>query len=572
MKTSSLFHARHSLYRLIVTTAASLIVGNAGALTFPVTVPGDGGGPGTLRFEITAALAAGPGNTVSFSSLFTATSIQLLGAGELVINKNLTIQGPGATNMLVFDNSGRVFHTTGGATVTISGLTLTGTLQGALGTHGTLGSPSGGPGGSVDGGAILNEMNCLLILSQCMMSNCTAVGGNGGDAFTNQESFAVQGDGGAGGVASGGALANFGDCFLSGCTFVNNSSLAGAGGKGHDSGKGGDGGEADGGAIQDQYGNSTISVISCTFNGNSAVAGTGGTGGAALLGSQNPTAGGAGGKGGDALGGALYVFMGCPDQTCDGLNHCTINGNLCGPGLGGMGGAGADNGANGANGLVGRPEGCGLFFDNAQVLPIGNCIIAGNFSAAGFTAFGPDVGGPFPAPAGIFSNNHNLIGAIDGSSGWLGADLRGSIAAGLLNPLLGPLQINHGQTPTMAPLACSLAIDAGTAQGQVTDQTGQPRTVVVSAIVNGGDGTDIGAYELQSFPVVKLNITVSKGNIVLSWPAPDASCFILQQTTSLVPLVQWNDANNQVNVVGNQNQVVIPLPVNGSLFFQLRHP
>ncbi len=571
MKISSLLQARHSLNRFIVMTAASFVIGNAAALTFPVTVPGDGGGAGTLRSQITAALNNGPGNTVTFSSLLTVTSIGL-GAGELVINKNLTIQGPGATNMLVFNNSGRVFHITGATTATISGLTLTGTLQGAIGTHGTLGSPNGGSGESVDGGAVLNEMNSLLILTQCVMSNCTAIGGNGGDAFTNQESFAVQGDGGPGGAASGGALANFGDCFLSECTFVNDSSLAGVGGKGHDNGKGGDGGEADGGAVQDQYGNSTISVINCTFNGNSAIAGTGGIGGDAFLGSPNPTAGGAGGKGGDALGGALYVFNGCPDSLCDGVNHCTISGNLCGPGFGGLGGAGADAGPAGATGSVGRPEGCGLFFDNAMFLPIGNSIIAGNFSAAGFTAFGPDVGGPFPAPAGITSNNHNLIGAIDGSSGWLGADLRGSIAAGLLNPLLGPLQINHGQTPTMAPLACSLAIDAGTAQGQVMDQTGQSRTVVVSAIVNGGDGTDIGAYELQSFPVVKLNIAVSNGNIILSWPAPDDSCFILQDTTSLVPPVQWNDANNQVNVVGNQNQVVIPLPMNGNLFFRLRHP
>jgi hypothetical protein len=522
-----------------------------------------------LRSQITAALNAGPNNTVTFSSLLTINSIGLT-MGQLVIDKNLTIQGPGATNMLVFNNSGRIFHITSGASVAIYDLTLTGTLLGTNGDNGTATSLSGQPGEIVNGGAILNDLGCIVTVIQCIMSNCTAAGGKGGNAYTNQQSFAEPGNGGDGGSGSGGALANGGDCDLIACTFVNDSSSGGAGGNGHDGGMGGLGGEADGGAVQDDYSGNTLSIINCTFSNDTTTAGTGGMGGNAFNDGVSPANGGPGGNGGNALGGAIYVFQGCPDSSCYGILHCTISGNICGPGLGGFGGSGANGGLNGANGITGVPQGCGLFFNNRKVLPVGNSIIAGNFATSGFTPFGTDVGGPF-IPATITSNNHNLIGQFDGSTGWISNDLRGSIASGTLNPLLGGLQFNQGPTPTMAPLACSPAIDAGAAQGLTFDQAGQNRTVIVFGLVNGSDGTDIGAYELQTLPPVNLGIGQANGNIIISWPAPEFSCYTLQEATNLTPPVLWLDAPDAVNVVGNQNQVIIPEPVNGNLFFQLRH-
>jgi hypothetical protein len=69
------------------------------------------------------------------------------------------------------------------------------------------------------------------------------------------------------------------------------------------------------------------------------------------------------------------------------------------------------------------------------------------------------------------------------------------------NPLLGPLQLNGGQTPTHALLSGSPAIDAGTNfSGLATDQRGPgfARTVDITGIPNLADGTDIGAFELQS--------------------------------------------------------------------------
>ena len=70
-----------------------------------------------------------------------------------------------------------------------------------------------------------------------------------------------------------------------------------------------------------------------------------------------------------------------------------------------------------------------------------------------------------------------------------------------VDPLLGPLADNGGPTLTMAPEPDSPAIDQGTAAGLhvAVDQRGLPRGVDILAIPNpgGGDGTDIGAVELQ---------------------------------------------------------------------------
>ena len=70
------------------------------------------------------------------------------------------------------------------------------------------------------------------------------------------------------------------------------------------------------------------------------------------------------------------------------------------------------------------------------------------------------------------------------------------------DPMLGPLQDNGGPTFTHALLTGSPAIDAGkTSQPATRDQRGAGfvRTFDNASIANanGGDGTDIGAYEVQ---------------------------------------------------------------------------
>jgi hypothetical protein len=68
-----------------------------------------------------------------------------------------------------------------------------------------------------------------------------------------------------------------------------------------------------------------------------------------------------------------------------------------------------------------------------------------------------------------------------------------------VDPLLGPLQMNGGPTPTMKPSGLSPVVDKGNT-GATRDQRGFTRPFDVAAVANavGGNGADIGAVELQS--------------------------------------------------------------------------
>lgn len=85
----------------------------------------------------------------------------------------------------------------------------------------------------------------------------------------------------------------------------------------------------------------------------------------------------------------------------------------------------------------------------------------------------------------------------DGSCGFGKAtDLSGVVAG------LEPLADNGGPTPTHALQAGSLAVDRGSSFGLTVDQRGLPRPSDFGSISNseGGDGSDIGAFELQAPP------------------------------------------------------------------------
>ena len=202
------------------------------------------------------------------------------------------------------------------------------------------------------------------------------------------------------------------------------------------------------------------------------------------------------------FGGAILSFSGTSNIT-----NCTISGNTAnGPG-GGI--AGADtlnitnctiigNSATGS-GLTGGNLGGGIY-SAGGTLNVKSCIIAGNTA----TDAGPDVNGSFN------SAGFNLIGKTDASTGFTAAtDLTGT-SASPLDPELDPngLQDNGGLTKTVLLLAGSPAIDQGTSDGLTgslaEDQRGSgfSRTADDPAVTNavGGDGTDIGAFEVQAAP------------------------------------------------------------------------
>ena len=119
-----------------------------------------------------------------------------------------------------------------------------------------------------------------------------------------------------------------------------------------------------------------------------------------------------------------------------------------------------------------------------------NTIIAKNTAPSG----GPDFNGT------LASQGFNLIGNNSGAT-ITPAQLTDQIgtAGAPIDPLLGPLQNNGGPTQTQALLTNSPALDKGHSSGSNTDQRGFTRPVDNPAIPNatGGDGSDIGAFEVQ---------------------------------------------------------------------------
>ncbi len=287
---------------------------------------------------------------------------------------------------------------------------------------------------------------------------------------------------GPGSPGFGGGIHNAGTLVLTGCTVSGNSATGGMGGENGETAGGGPGGAGSGGGV---YNQGTLTLVACTLSGNSARGGTGG------LADDLNSIGGAGGSG---SGGGVY------NAGTLALTACTLSSNTVTGGLGGDSGFGT--GGNGGNG-----RGGGLA-QTAGSVTVGNTIIAGNSANGGGggsggnagnsgTGIGPDVFGT------VTSSGYNLVGRTDGSSGWVASDLTGTIATPL-NPLLGPLADNGGPTRTIAPLAGSAAIDAGNSFGLTSDQRGRLRPFDNPNVANaaGGDGSDIGAYEISPVVVV----------------------------------------------------------------------
>jgi hypothetical protein len=101
------------------------------------------------------------------------------------------------------------------------------------------------------------------------------------------------------------------------------------------------------------------------------------------------------------------------------------------------------------------------------------------------------------------------------------------------DPQLGPLQANGGLTPTMLPAPTSPAVDQG-GGGTTIDQRGVVRPIDFPSIANapGGDGSDIGAVELQpsnAFSLGKLKKNKKKGTATLEviLPQPSVGTLVL---------------------------------------------
>jgi hypothetical protein len=251
-------------------------------------------GPGSLRQAI---LNAAPGgDTIDFAPSSSPQTINL-SSGELLINKSLTINGPGASQLSI--NGGglsRVFEVAGGVQATLAGLTITGgdghaavvgasrydNSGGAILNWGTLtvssstvsGSSANETGGGIYSAGTLTVSNSIVsgntayraggiyssgtaTLTGCTLTNNTGSGGfpsfflwgtsmawqfGGGGGIWNDATLTISGctlsANYAGGGAGGGGIYNGGSLTVSGSTLSGNSALEYGGGIYNDQGAG----------------------------------------------------------------------------------------------------------------------------------------------------------------------------------------------------------------------------------------------------------------------------------------------------------------------------------------------
>ena len=402
--------------------------------TDPIVTTNADSGAGSLRNAIQDACA---GSTITFDMTpgHVVSPITLTSA-ELVISKNLTIQGPGA-NLLTVQRSTaigtpifRVFNI-GSATVTISGLTIANgnTADGAAG--------GGNPG--VNGGGIINT-GTLTITNSSITGNLTGSGGSNGSGI-----------GGPGG--NGGGIYNSGTLTVTNSTISGN--RTGPGGNGGASGTGGKGGS--GGGIANT---GTLSVVNSTLNDNQA--GSGGNAGSS----------GTGGAGGD--GGAMLSDTGT-------ITNCTISGNQAG-----------DGGTAGDNGAASSGRGGGIFKGTVgPVLNIRNSIIAGNSSPTGpdisgtvnsqdYNLLGSTSGATFTG-----TTTHNIINPNPN----LGALANNGGPTQTMLPLPGSPAVDAGNVSNLPPDTFDLNNNGNTTEPLPVDQRGFPRVININF--------DIGAVEVN---------------------------------------------------------------------------
>jgi hypothetical protein len=303
--------------------------------TITVTTGADAGA-GSLRNAISSATA---GDTITFSAVSTVT----LSSGELVINKNLTIDGDlddnGTADVTIDANyTSRVLSIATGSTVTLDGLVIThGSLSGA-------GGRGGGPSPSADGGSALgagiSNAGTLTINNTSVTANGAGGGGGGGGVASG---YVGGGGGGGGPLINGGSQGvggRGGDAAGGSGNYAGSLGTSGAGGMGggHDGvTMGGKGGATTGGAG---------GVGSFGYS-------TGGAGATATSGPLK-VSGGGGGSGWDAIGKGGGMGVGGIYNAATGtiavIGNSAITNNV---GAGGGGGGGSGTGSNNENGGAG---------------------------------------------------------------------------------------------------------------------------------------------------------------------------------------------------------------------------
>lgn len=459
-------------------------------------------GPGSLRQALALAPDGGKINITGRGKI-TLTS------GELIVNKSVSILGPGAANLEVSgNNASRVFHILPGPTVAISGLKITnGTdpdfffgngggiysdratlvINSCVISHNSGGILSAGSRVELNDSAVTENSRGGIFNGGLMSITRSEISRNLGSGIENGAILTVtdsvirqnQTSGFGGGIfnrrdaanatatitntvvsdnvaSEGGGISNQGAALtLINSTVKNNSATGG------------------GGINNYAVGSSTVTIISSTVSNNTGVgiwnyAGAG----SAILAVTNSTVSSNSGYG-------IYTSGVDDGIALLRLMNSTVSNNGSIPG--------------------GGPSGI-------QNIIINNGVVGGDGNASSTveianTIFNSNLGGSIGSNGTVISLGHNLSNDAAGGDGSTGPGglLNGPGDIRNTNPHLGPLQNNGGPTMTHALLSYSPAIDNGNPNFNpqaftpplLYDQRG-PR---FRRVVNGS--VDIGPFELQ---------------------------------------------------------------------------
>ena len=470
--------------------AAAALPSAASADTYTVTNYFEG--DGSLRNQIAAAEAHPGPDTVAFAPSLTKVIVQ----GQITIDDPaLTVTGNGRTKPEIWAIGDRGFSLTSAAVATFQHMSITeGRPRGNGGNflnEGTLtlddvlvtGGVAVAGGTTGQGGGVYNTGTLHVQDSSIEGNGARADNGpdggqgagiyNAGTATIERSSVSsnrVSGGGsfsGQGGTGAGGGIYNTGTLAITDSTIAKNEAAGG-------SDPNFPSGFAHGAGIENA-GSGKLTIRNTTLNGNQAIGFGGSTSGA--------TWGGA-----IANGGAASMDI----QNSTFANN-TAYSNV-GAGARSFGGA-IDNDSTAESTITGATfsgnaarKGATIQADRAT-LTLKSSILDGGQDLAGNPA--ANCGGPTLNTAGYNIESTDSCGLRKSSNDQVNTD------AGLRK-----LTDNGGPTETIAFGLSSPALDMGVDGGVESDQRGAKRPVVFPDVTQpaGGDGSDVGAYELQSLP------------------------------------------------------------------------
>ena len=447
----------------------------------------------SLREAIALSNQQEGADTITFENGLNGSII--LSQGELSIEDSVTISGLGAENTIVDgNNSSRVFKIDDGnletnIEVTIDGVTVANGLVAEETTYSV-------------GGGILNQENLTIAGSVITGNNAedptegvfTSRGGGiyttgttqiidstitGNDAIFGGGIYSLAAtvnisdsevENNYAGFVGGGLYSNDTELNLSNSTITGNESSFAYGGIG----------------LTDSTGNISYSTVSDNIALNAS------TGGINLDNSQvdisySTISGNAAQQG---SGGGISVGN---DSTAN-ITNSTIANNNAGDNGGGINTAllSTTNITNSTiSGNVAGDQGSGIYQRPDYFVQYDGSTIAGGMVTISSTIVAENGDNQDIDGDRLNSNGNNLLGNGDGIDGFVESDLVGT-AGNVIDPQLGELQDNGGVTQMIALLENSPAVDAGSNPNNLAfDQRGADfeRTI--------GNGTDIGAYEVQ---------------------------------------------------------------------------